>query len=171
MKKWFVVLCLSFVSVVAFAQRDPHAGAQEKFLQESQPVVMGEISTHSDLERFHNMESAVERKVAQVKVQEVQQPQTSLTDEDGHKDVQQVAVQSDRPSYYAQEEAYKNCKGVDICNEWAQEQAQDVHFQVLSASLSMPDYHNQRLEVRYVSNVEEKVQVFEEYFGSWKQVK
>jgi len=42
---------------------------------------------------------------------------------------------------------------------------------VVSAQLSpLPDAHNQRLEVRYVEEADEKVQVFEEYFGSWKQM-
>ena len=175
MKKWFVVLCLSIASVAAFAQKGPRTSAQGKIAQEKQQIVltsiMDEISDHRSLEDFHNMEAAVERKMAQAKAQEVQQTQTPVADSDGHKDVQQVVVRSDRPSYYAEEEAYKNYDGIDICKAWVQEQAQkDPHFQVLSAVLSMPDYHNQRLEVTYVMDVAEGKQVFEEDFGRWKQV-
>ena len=170
MKKWFAVLCFSIVGGVAFAQTDPHAGLQETFLKQisnSEETTRYFVTTQNDPHAL-GLAAAVERQVVQA---QAAQPQTSWPNEDGHQDAV-ATVSSDRPSYYADEKAYQICKGIDICNTWAQEQAKkEVHFQVLSAQLSMlPDAHNQRLEVSYLMNVNKEIQVFEEYFGNWTKV-
>ena len=178
MKKWFMVLCLSFVSALAFAQTDPHIGSSQKFSQKDQQDVLtniaDKVSNRNGLEdEFHKMEVALQRKVAQAETEAKdpavqQQPQTYGPHEDGITDAV-TAPSSNRPSYYAEEDAYKNCNGIEICRTWAAEQAQNnPHFQVLSANLSMPDYHNQRLEVTYVVDVTTEKKVFQEDFGRWQ---
>ena len=171
-------MCLSFVSAMAFAQMDPHTGSPEKFSQKDQQDVLTSVadkmSGHNGLEdEFHKMEVAVQRKVAQAKAETkapTVQPLTSWPHEDGITDTA-LSATSDRPSYYAEEEAYKNCDGVDVCRMWAREQAQkDVHFQVLSVSISVPDYHNRRVEVAYVMENGEAKLVFEENFGNWNKL-
>ena len=176
MKKWFVVLCFGFVGVAAFAQVDPHAT-----FQNGKRVSVGIESMFSNKEdprvrELRENGAAIERRVAQAQAQAKtqgsqaqQQPQTSWPHEDGITDAAAIPS-SDRPSYYAEEEAYKNCNGIEICRTWAAEQAQkDPHFQVLSAIISMPDYHNQRLEVTYVTENAEGKQVFAEDFGKWEK--
>lgn len=187
MKKWFVVLCFSIVGTVAFAQVDPHAG--ERFLEQNKGRIAEEVSTNGGQLKLRDSHAAFERELAQSKVkasqisnsvgaaierkvaQAMQAPHwPHWPHGDGLQDMAMTAP-SDRPSYYAEEEAYKNCNGIEICRTWAAEQAQkDPHFQVLSAIISTPDYHNQHLEVTYVTENAEGKQVFAEDFGKWKKV-
>ena len=167
-----MVLCLGVVSMAAFAQRDPHAVVQNgKVSLES----MFSNQDNARVKELFENGAAIERKVAQAQAQAqaVQPAQTSVENRDGHQDIPSApVVHSDRPSYYANEEAYQICSAINICDTWVREQTENnLHFQVVSAQLSpLPDAHNQRLEVRYVEEADEKVQVFEEYFGSWKQM-
>ena len=188
MKKWFAVLFVSFMSVTVFAQVDPHS-SQKKGQQgatkglESVLKIVSETTGSPLSGDFHAVEAALERKVVQtveapqnqkdIPPQKAQQGQTGCPHGDGLQDMEKAAP-TVYPSYYADEKTYKNCEGVNVCKVWVEEQIQkDNHFLVLSATISMPDFHNQRLEVTYTTATENEKQkiVFEENFGNWKQVK
>ena len=180
MKKWFVVLCFSIVGTVAFAQTDPHARLQKNTSE--QRSVFSDINEESNGKGIFNnrdphavdFKAAVERQVAQAQAQSQVQAQQDphWPEGDSYHNVQ-AAQPSDRPSYYMEDDAWITCKEVEVCETWVREQAQkDMHFLVLSAQfLLKEDQHNQRLEVRYSANFEEKTQAFEKGFNDgWKEI-
>ena len=189
MKKWFAVLCFSIVGTAAFSQVDPHAGSQDKFLERSKSSIAEEVSNSSNqLKELRDSHAAWERELARSKVKAskistsievaierqiaktMQAPHWPHWPGEGLQDAE-VAPSSDRPSYYAEEEAYKNCDSIDACKMWAAEEAEkDVHFQVLSVNISVPDYHNRHVEVAYVMEGVEGKLAFEENFGNWKKL-
>lgn len=169
MKKWFVAFCFSVVSMSAFSQIDPHNGfPKENFKQIAHE--QGIVSVLGDPHAV-DFNTVLERKVAQAQIQ-IQPSQPSWPQGDEYHEVKPV-VSSQRPSYYAEESAYQVCNQISACETWAQEQAQkDVHFQVLSATLSASsDPHDHRLEVTYLINTDKQVKLFEKDFnGGWKAV-
>lgn len=210
MKKWFAVLCLSTISVMAFAQTNSQTTGKKKQYIPPRSIMSdaatkdGNLVIHSkefeaDLERQFKKAQKEAKKQEQAPTQawpkgdpyhdtvtaapaeqsvgnEQAQPQTpteAWPQVDDYHGAVAAAPSSDRPSYYANDPAYANCKEVEICQSWALQQAQkDAHFSVSSAQFSEKLDHNRRLEVRYIKEGgQEKVQVFEENYGSgWSQV-
>ena len=178
MKKWLVVLCFSIVGTVAFAQMDPHAHSQKNILEQQSRFSEIDKELRNGKGNFNNRDphavnlgTAIERQVVKAQVQAQQDPHWPQAD--AYHDVQTLAVKtSDRPSYYVNEDTWLTCKDIEVCEIWAREQAQkDMHFLVLSVKNSLKeDQHNQRLEVRYSANFEEKTKIFEEDFNNgWEE--
>ena len=186
MKKLLVLLCLSVMSVAVSAQTFSQSG--KNFLQKKGAQKQEQTENFSSLadkvnngktgvfgkrleaHSFAHVEAEVARQVAQAQMQ-----QPSVTTTSGENDIDHdhpvIATPSDRPSYYATEEAYQSCKVAAVCENWARQQAQEeVHFQVLSATLvQKEDLHHSRLIVKYSKYQDEQEKVFEEDFEGWKE--
>ena len=185
MKKLLVMLCFSIVSVAAsaqvFSQNQnvfPKTGAQKQggasaFSNVTKDAASSRNEFSKVIKAPHrntNTDAAVERQVAQAQMKQ------STTVVSGENEIDHdnpaTTVSSERPSYYATDDAYQTCQNVKVCEEWVRQQAQEeIHFQVLSASLvQKEDLHHGRLIVKYVKYQDTQEKVLEEDFDGWKEL-